>query len=336
VRNNGANNSDLKVTLLYENPDGGVHNVTVAKLQAGPSWQPSIAIPLGISGLASSYPNGTAVIELQFQPEGLGGTDTWSIDGLSVAQSTLPPATTATTATTTTTASTTQTPTTAPPTASTSPSPTITDPTQLIDVTHQVADIQHKIADLKAKGQSAKLGKLSLAADCGYQNATQVFQPWGDLASYSLAPGGDLSDTSGWTLHNASVGSDHDPYTTGSGSLGFASGDSQAATPAMCVNLNNPTIRFFVKDTGGNGKADIKVTVLYEDTDGNTQHLDLARVRASGSWSPSITIPIGVNVLSTASTSGVTAVAFQFKVEGLQKGETLSIDNLYVDPFCGR
>jgi len=30
----------------------------------------------------------------------------------------------------------------------------------------------------------------------------------------------------------------------------------------------------------------------------------------------------------------VTVVAFQFKAEGLQKGETLELDNLYVDPFC--
>jgi len=43
-----------------------------------------------------------------------------------------------------------------------------------------------------------------------------------------------------------------------------------------------------------------------------------------------------VNVLSTASASGTTAVAFDFKVEGLQKNEVLELANLYVDPYCSR
>lgn len=204
---------------------------------------------------------------------------------------------------------------------------------QLIDTSHQIADIQQKIANLQARGQFARTGKLALSADCGFQDPSQVFAAWGDLASYSLAPNGDLSQTGGWTFKNATVGSDHDPFTPGSNSLVFSKGDAQAVSPAMCVNLDNPTIRMFVRDSGGNGKSDIKVTVLYEDIKGHVQHLDLARIRATSDWSPSITIPIGVNVLSTASAGGVTAVAFQFKVEGLQKGETLALDNLYVDPF---
>ena len=104
----------------------------------------------------------------------------------------------------------------------------------------------------------------------------------------------------------------------------------------MCVNLDNPTIRFFARDLGGNGKSDLKITVLYEDLNGKTQHLDLAKIRASSDWGPSIAIPIGVNFLSAASANGVTVVAFQFKAEGLQKNETLEVDNLYVDPFCSR
>jgi hypothetical protein len=43
-----------------------------------------------------------------------------------------------------------------------------------------------------------------------------------------------------------------------------------------------------------------------------------------------------MNMLALASPSGVTAVAFQFKAEGLQKDETISISSLYVDPFSSR
>jgi hypothetical protein len=206
----------------------------------------------------------------------------------------------------------------------------------LIDTSHQVADLEQKIADLQARGQFARLGRMSAAEDCGFQDPSQVFAQWGDTADYALAPNGDFSQTDGWTFKNASVVADHDPFTAGSNSLAFTGGGAQAVSPAMCVNTLDPTIRMFVRDSGGNGKSDIKVTVLYEDLNGKTQHLDLARISAGSDWSPSISIPIAVDVLSAASASGMTAVAFEFTAEGLQKGETLSIDNLYVDPFCGR
>jgi hypothetical protein len=205
---------------------------------------------------------------------------------------------------------------------------------QLSDTSRQVADIQHKMADLTARGQSARGGKLAAAANCGYSDPTQVFSLWGDLAGYSLAPGGDFSDTSQWTFKHSDVIQDANPL--GVNALRFSQGDSEAISPAMCVNLDNPTIRLFTKDTGGNGKADIKVDVLYEDLKGKIQHLNLAKLRAGSTWSPSIAIPIVVNILSTASASGVTAVAFDFKVEGLQKNEVLEIANLYVDPFVSR
>jgi hypothetical protein len=212
-----------------------------------------------------------------------------------------------------------------------------TDPaSQLVDTSHQVSDIQNKIAQLQAKGQQARSGKLAAAATCGFQNPSQVFAPWGDSANYALAPQGDLSTTTGWSFKHVTVATDHDPYTAGAGSLLFAQGDSEAVTPAMCVDLTNPTIRLFMKDTGGNGKSDVKVDVLYEDVNGNIQHLTLAKLRAGSAWAPSITIPIAVNILSAASARGVTAVAFDFKVEGLQKNETLSLDSFYVDPFLAR
>jgi hypothetical protein len=47
-------------------------------------------------------------------------------------------------------------------------------------------------------------------------------------------------------------------------------------------------------------------------------------------------MPMYMNVLELASPSGQTAVAFRFKAEGLQKGETVSISSLYVDPFKSR
>jgi len=207
---------------------------------------------------------------------------------------------------------------------------------QLVDISHQVADLQKKLHDLQARGQASRTGKLAGVADCSFGAPSQVFLPWGDLSTYSLAPQGDLSDTTGWSLKNVSVSSEHDPFTPGAGSLLLAKGDSEAVTPVMCVSVDHPSLRLFLADRGGNGKANLQVKVIYEGLDGNVHNLPVANLRVNDQWQPSVVIPIGVNVLAAASASGWTPVAFDFKVHGLQKDETFTLDGVYVDPWASR
>ena len=207
---------------------------------------------------------------------------------------------------------------------------------EIVDVSKQVSDIEKKLDDLLDHGRWATAGDLLENADCGYGEPSTFFKPWGDGADYMLAPQGDLSETDEWTLDkDAEVDSSADPYSGAVRSLRFRKG-AEAATPAMCVNLDHPTIRFFVRDVGGNGKSNLKVDVLYEDFGGHIKHMTVAKVRAGSTWRPSVIIPMYVNMLALASPSGLTAVAFRFKAEGLQKGETVSISSLYVDPFKSR
>ena len=210
------------------------------------------------------------------------------------------------------------------------------DDAQLLDVSKQVSGIEKKMNDLLAHGQWARAGKLLEGADCGYSDASPLFAAWGDNAMYALAPQGDLAATDGWTLNKqATVAPSADPFSGAQQSLQFAKG-AEAATPAMCVNLDNPTIRFFVRDVGGNGKSQVKVDVLYEDFGGHVKHLTIAKLRAGSEWQPSVIVPMYMNMLALASPSGVTAVAFRFKAEGLQKDETLAISSVLVDPFSSR
>jgi len=207
---------------------------------------------------------------------------------------------------------------------------------QLIDVSSQTRDIQHKLGELISRGQSARPGKLLSSAVCGDADPAQTFLSWGDEASYTLAPEGDFSATDQWTLSKqATVVPTADPFSGAQHSLQLGH-DGQAATPAICVTLDDPTFRFFTRDVGGNGKANLKVDVLYEDLNGSIKHLTIAKLKAGSDWQPSIIVPIYMNMLAAASPSGVTAVAFQFKAEGLQKDETLSISSFYVDPYCSR
>jgi len=207
---------------------------------------------------------------------------------------------------------------------------------QLIDVSHQVSDIQKKVNDLLGHGRWARSGELLAGADCGYGDASTVFSPWGDPSLYALAPQGDLMPSDDWTLDKeSSVVIGADPYSGAFESLQLEKG-AEAASPAMCVNLDNPTIRFFARDLGGNDKANLKIDVLYEGLDGHVRHLTIAKLRLGDEWQPTVIVPMYMNVLALASPDGVTAVAFKFKAEGLQKDETLSISSLYVDPFSSR
>ena len=204
---------------------------------------------------------------------------------------------------------------------------------QLEDVSKQVSSIEKKIDELLGHGGWARPGRLLQGADCGYGDPSSQFAAWGDAASYVLAPQGDLSATDGWTLNKqATVVYSADPFSGAEHSLQLAKG-AEAGTPAMCVTLDNPSIRFFIRDSGGNEKSHLKVDVLYEDFDGHIRRLRIARLQAGSEWEPSLILPIYMNVLALASPSGVTAVAFRFKAEGLQKDETLSISSLYVDPL---
>jgi len=207
---------------------------------------------------------------------------------------------------------------------------------QLVDVSHQVADIHKKMDDLRAHGRWARSGELLAGADCEYGNAAQVFAPWADVSMYALAPQGDFAPSDDWTLDkDATVVAGADPFSGALQSLQFEKG-AEAASPAMCVDLDNPTIRFFARDVGGNGKSNLKVDVLYEDFDGHVKHLTVAKLHLGSEWQPSAIVPMYMNFLALASPDGVTAVAFNFKAEGLQKDETLSISGLYVDPFSSR
>jgi hypothetical protein len=221
-------------------------------------------------------------------------------------------------------------------TAATADDGSASEDSQVLDVSKQVSGIQKKMDELIARGRWATPGKLLSGAECGFDAPAQVFQSWADEAGYSLAPQGDLSTSDGWTLNKqTSVVNGADPFSGAVRSLQLAKG-AEAATPAMCVNLDNPTIRFFVRDVGGNGKANLKVDVLYEDFGGHVKHLTVAKLKAGTEWQPSAVVPMYMNMLALASPSGVTAVAFKFKAEGLQKDETLAISSLYVDPFQSR
>jgi hypothetical protein len=207
---------------------------------------------------------------------------------------------------------------------------------ELVDMSHQVQDIQKKVSELQAQGRWARDGVLRAAATCGDEQTARVFQPWGDLADYALAPQGDLEAADGWTLdHQARVAAGNEPFAPGGQSLLLPDGGT-AVSPVICVSLAHPTIRFFAQNTG-DPNARLEVEVVYQDLNGKPQHMTVAKLKGSSSWSPTTIVPFYANLLAAASPDGMTAVAFRFTAKDLRsKASAWRVDDLYVDPFKGK
>lgn len=97
---------------------------------------------------------------------------------------------------------------------------------------------------------------------------------FGDPRPYFLAPGGRFEDrgTAGWRLSgNAQYNNPGCPYALFSASdieaLRLRPGGS-ATSPAFCVDLDYPSLRFFLADFEARG-AELEVEVIYPDMAGD-------------------------------------------------------------------
>jgi hypothetical protein len=213
------------------------------------------------------------------------------------------------------------------------------DDDELVDVSKTTSEIQKKLHELRGKGRSARKGELSAAAVCGDDSTSQVFAPWGDTADYTRAPEGDLESTGGWELdkNDVTVIDENSPFSAGSKSL-LLGDKGEAVTPVMCISTAHPTIRFFAQNTGS-PESTLEIEVLYENVDGHTKKLRVAKLRGSDEWRPTRIVPIHVNVLAAASEDGLTAIALKFKAKDVRSKERhrgWKIDDVLVDPFKAR
>jgi hypothetical protein len=170
----------------------------------------------------------------------------------------------------------------------------------------------------------------SAAGSCNYGPATQPFAPWGDLASYTIAPGGSFeAGVPGWALvGGARVLDGNESYYVRSGSdrhsLVLPPG-SAATTAPFCVSLNRPTIRFFARNVGSN-VSQLRVRIVFRGLLGILGILDGGKISAGSSWSPS---PVMLATLNAP--LGTTSAQFVFMP--LNATAAWRIDDFYVDPW---
>jgi len=176
----------------------------------------------------------------------------------------------------------------------------------------------------------ASASSAATGSSCNYGAPSHPFASWGDVASYTLVPGGSFeSGAPGWTLSGgARVVYGNESYHANSWSdyhsLYLPAGSS-ATTAPFCVSLNRPTIRVFVAN-GGSSSSQLRVKVVFRGLLGILGILDGGTVRAGGSWQPS---PIMLATLNAP----LGTKAAQFVFTPTDSSGAWRIDDLYVDPW---
>jgi hypothetical protein len=177
---------------------------------------------------------------------------------------------------------------------------------------------------------------LSLGGDNCTATGSQVFSPWGDYASYFLAPNGGFENgANGWSLGGAAaVTAGNEPFLgTGSHSLSLPSGSS-ATSSVICIGQNEPDVRVFGSDTGGVDSGLHGRVIWYGLLNTVLGITDFTTYAPGNGWNALGTLDSsgGGNVLIPL--LGSTSARIQFTPVGA--GSHWQIDDLYVDPCASR
>jgi hypothetical protein len=170
---------------------------------------------------------------------------------------------------------------------------------------------------------------------CDGAPLSRPFAPWGDTASYKLAPGGDFEGSlSGWTLAGgAKKVAGTEPFAAtgvkGGSSVSIPAGGS-VTTASTCVNAAYPSFRFFYKSSGGllGLLPAMKVDLVYRDGLLGLVAVPAGVVLPSGTWQPSPSM-LTLSALGAAVAGGVAPLSVRFT----SLAGTWTVDDVFVDPY---
>lgn len=175
------------------------------------------------------------------------------------------------------------------------------------------------------------------ASTCGDRATSRPFAAWNDNAPYFLAPnGGFEAGSTSWTLGGgARVVSGNEPFYVNSASdrssLRIPSG-GWAETQPFCIDGDEPTVRFFARNTGSVlSQLAVSVTIrttLLGVTIETTLPLG-AVLGTTTTWQPSLATIVGLSANQLL--GGTTTISLRFTP--LLFGGAWQVDDVYVDPF---
>jgi len=203
------------------------------------------------------------------------------------------------------------------------------------------------VAAVATAAAAAVLTPSAQAASCGSRALASPFSKAGDSNQYFLAPSGSFeAGASGWSLSSASVVAGNETsYLNGSAdeqSLRLT-GSGSATSPAFCITRDDPQLRFVTRTataTGSTGNySQLNVSINVQNSAGSQANFFLGTVTPTGfsNWSFSQQFSYGKLLdswLFGANGSGTAMMRVQFTVAG--QGGNWFVDDVFVDPFCGR
>ncbi len=165
-------------------------------------------------------------------------------------------------------------------------------------------------------------------ATCEGQTFSQPFTAWKDYNYYTLVQGGAFNSAAeGWELsRGAQIVQTTRPDGTTGGVLNLPSG-AKAVSPPVCVTLQYPTARVWVRNV--KGAEGVSVGVAYAGTPTATNPQNVGQVHGQqNSWT--LSDPFNLQ----PQTAGSTERARELRLVFLAGGQTsdFQLDGLYVDP----
>jgi hypothetical protein len=185
-----------------------------------------------------------------------------------------------------------------------------------------------------AHTSSAAPGLGKYTQGCPTYTTAQSFLPWADLGYYFLGPAADFEGSlTGWVAKGgAKIVSGNETYyvnsPTDSHSLSLPK-NSSVTSPSICVTLDTPDLRMFVKNTGTTS-AVLQVNMTYTSNTGKASTATVAKltIAKGADWAPTLPVLFLANIQSILNDNGQTWVTFQFTSTG-----SLLVDDFYVDPI---
>ena len=172
---------------------------------------------------------------------------------------------------------------------------------------------------------------VAASASCPSSPTSNPFKQFGDSAAYSLVGGGSFeSGAPGWSLSNSAVVKGNESYSIAGGSHSLAIQPTGiAVSPAFCVGIENPSFRFFARQTSGSW-AVLNVILRWTDSSGTSHDTTVASLQTGTAWAASPVLKLATTLPLWQAGSSLSA-KLVFKPE--QYGGAWAIDDVYIDPY---
>jgi hypothetical protein len=175
----------------------------------------------------------------------------------------------------------------------------------------------------------------STVGDCSWPNSRQPFLAWFDPGMYFLAPGGSFEGAiRDWALTGGArqVSGNETYYVNSSADSNSLSlpASSKATSPKVCVSVQSPELRLFLRNTG-NRNSTLIVDLNYTDTNGKPERKTVGQLKNGADWTLSPRVFFFKQTPDLLEKNGQTLVSFTFRPSDT-KGNW-QLDDLYIDPL---